>query len=151
MCSTYSSTRLISTAFKSIIDHMELSDTYITELVIVHGWCPYDSSVPCFQHSSRSENTKSLSVGVMRTQVEVILTVTLSVLINAVSQHCLQRVLKKHGQGTDLIDRLLLSIIFHCAKDDDCARPIRTLQSTFACGVFHSSSWATAEPSCSCP
>ncbi|KAL9715614.1 hypothetical protein Ac2012v2_000056 [Leucoagaricus gongylophorus] len=52
-------------------------------------------------------------------------------LVTSVKQHCLQRALQLHGTGSDSIDRLLLSLIFHCAKDDDHARGMKTLEAAF--------------------
>lgn len=52
----------------------------------------------------------------------------------SVNQLCLRRALQLHGteSNTSSVDRLLLSLIFHCAKDDDHARAMSTLESTFA-------------------
>ena len=56
-----------------------------------------------------------------------------STLVTSVKQHCLQRALQLHGTGSDSIDRLLLSLIFHCAKDDDHTRGMKTLEAAFTC------------------
>ena len=56
-----------------------------------------------------------------------------STVVTSVKQHCLQRALQLHGTGSDSIDRLLLSLIFHCTKDDDHTRGIKTLEAAFTC------------------
>jgi len=56
-----------------------------------------------------------------------------STVVTSVKQHCLRRALQLHGTGSDSIDRLLLSLIFHCAKDDDHTRGIKTLEAAFTC------------------
>ncbi|KAF9444140.1 SPO22-domain-containing protein [Macrolepiota fuliginosa MF-IS2] len=82
-------------AFKSIINHMEMSEADITDIL------------------------------------QELRTLTPFPLVTAVNQLCLQRALHCHEAGSDSIDRLLLSLIFHCAKDDDHARAMKTLDVTF--------------------
>lgn len=53
-------------------------------------------------------------------------------LVTNVNLHCLSRALRHHESETDHVDRLVLSLIFHCSKDDDHARAMKTLESTFA-------------------
>ncbi|XP_006457544.1 hypothetical protein AGABI2DRAFT_181685 [Agaricus bisporus var. bisporus H97] len=55
----------------------------------------------------------------------------------SVNQLCLRRALQLHGTESNIssVDRLLLSLIFHCAKDDDHARAMSTLESTFTAVV----------------
>ncbi|KAF9007848.1 hypothetical protein BDQ17DRAFT_1237313, partial [Cyathus striatus] len=83
-------------AFKSIIDHMDLSEMSITDVL-------QDLRTLCHQHN----------------------------LVTDVHQYCLRRTLRRNGTEPDFVDRLLLSLIFHCAKDDDHARVMQTLQSAF--------------------
>lgn len=57
-------------------------------------------------------------------------TLTPFTLVTSVKQLCLQRALH-YGTESDSIDRLLLSLIFHCAKDDDHNRAMKTLDAAF--------------------
>ncbi|KAF8060777.1 meiosis protein SPO22/ZIP4 like-domain-containing protein, partial [Lyophyllum atratum] len=83
-------------AFKSIIDHMECSETNITDVL-------QDLRTLHHQH----------------------------VLVTAVHQHCLQKALAFHGTGQDCVDRLLLSLIFHCAKDEGHERALKAVDTAF--------------------
>ncbi|KAF9467007.1 hypothetical protein BDZ94DRAFT_1212000 [Collybia nuda] len=83
-------------AFKSIVDHMELTETNITDIL-------QDLRAHNHQHA----------------------------LVTAVNQHCLQKALQRHGTQTDCVDRLLLSLIFHCAKDEDHERALKNIDSAF--------------------
>lgn len=56
-----------------------------------------------------------------------------SALVTDVNLHCLNRALRHRESETDHVDRLVLSLIFHCSKDDDHARAMKTLESTFSC------------------
>ncbi|KNZ75710.1 Testis-expressed sequence 11 protein [Termitomyces sp. J132] len=82
-------------AFKSIIDHMECSETNITDVL---------QDLRTMAHHQN-----------------------LSTLVTAVHQHCLDKALACRGAGEDCIDRLLLSLIFHCAKDEDHARALKAV------------------------
>ncbi|RDB27351.1 TPR repeat-containing protein ZIP4 [Hypsizygus marmoreus] len=85
-------------AFKSIINHMDCSETNITDVL-------QDLRTLYHQHS----------------------------LVTAVHQHCLQKALQRHGSGAEqeCVDRLLLSLIFHCAKDEDHERAMKTIDTVF--------------------
>lgn len=54
-------------------------------------------------------------------------------LVTAVHQCCLKRACMVSGDGLGLTDRLLLSLIVHCAKDDNHARAMAVLDSAFTC------------------
>ena len=69
-----------------------------------------------------------------------------STLVTAVNQLCLQRALHYPGTGSDSVDRLLLSLIFHCAKDDDHTRGINTLDTAFTCTWSYYSDSSLANP-----
>ncbi|KAJ8487575.1 hypothetical protein ONZ45_g14285 [Pleurotus djamor] len=49
------------------------------------------------------------------------------VLATAVNQYCLEKAVECHKSGSNCVDRLLLSLIFHCSKDDDHARAMKDL------------------------
>ncbi|GLB36795.1 putative oxidation-reduction process [Lyophyllum shimeji] len=83
-------------AFESIIDHMECSETNITDIL-------QDLRTLHHQHT----------------------------LVTAVHQHCLEKALASHSTGQDGINRLLLSLIFHCAKDEDHERALKTIDTVF--------------------
>jgi len=83
-------------AFKSIIDHMDLSETNITDVL-------QDLRTLSHQHS----------------------------LVTDVNQCLLRRAFRHAGAEPDHVDRLLLSMIFHCAKDGDHPRAMKTLETTF--------------------
>ncbi|KAF8957067.1 meiosis protein SPO22/ZIP4 like-domain-containing protein [Flammula alnicola] len=51
-------------------------------------------------------------------------------LVTAIHQHCLERALQ-HAAEPDHIHRLILSLIIHSSKDEDHARAMKTLDSTF--------------------
>ncbi|KAJ7223591.1 meiosis protein SPO22/ZIP4 like-domain-containing protein [Mycena pura] len=53
------------------------------------------------------------------------------VLVTNVIQHCLQRLLASGDRAPDCVNRLLLSLIVHCSKDDDHSRAITTIDSAF--------------------
>ncbi|KAF8919136.1 hypothetical protein CPB85DRAFT_1429768 [Mucidula mucida] len=79
-------------AFKSIVDHMELTEACLTELRTISH-----------QHA----------------------------LVTAVHRHCLQRASTEANFGTGIIDRLLLSLIVHCVKDEDQNRALGVLDAAF--------------------
>ncbi len=56
-----------------------------------------------------------------------------SALVTAVHRHCLQRASTETNLGTGIIDRLLLSLIVHCAKDEDQNRALGILDSALTC------------------
>ncbi|TFK68509.1 SPO22-domain-containing protein [Pluteus cervinus] len=85
-------------AFRSIIDHMEFTETNITDVL-------QDLRTLTHQHN----------------------------LVTAVYQHCLQRVLRLQGPGSDHVARLLLAMIFHCGKDEDHGRALQTIDTAFTC------------------
>ncbi|TFK38784.1 meiosis protein SPO22/ZIP4 like-domain-containing protein [Crucibulum laeve] len=84
-------------AFKSIIDHMELSETSITDVL---------------------QDLRTLSHQYF--------------LVTAVHQYCIDCALRHHGTEQESVDRLLLSLIFHCAKDEDHTRAMNTLEAAFS-------------------
>ncbi|TFK82959.1 hypothetical protein K466DRAFT_577952 [Polyporus arcularius HHB13444] len=50
-------------------------------------------------------------------------------LVTAIHLHCLQRAFEaQNSSGLVYLDRLLLSLIFHCSKDDDNARTMQQLE-----------------------
>ncbi|KAK0446558.1 uncharacterized protein EV420DRAFT_1313772 [Desarmillaria tabescens] len=83
-------------AFKSIIDHMELTESRITDVL-------QDLRTISHQHA----------------------------LVTAVNQHCLKRALACPDRSSGHVDRLLLSLIVHCSKDEDHARAMAAIDSTF--------------------
>ncbi|PBK89275.1 SPO22-domain-containing protein, partial [Armillaria gallica] len=83
-------------AFKSIIDHMELTESRITDVL-------QDLRTISHQHA----------------------------LVTAVNQHCLKRALAYPDRSCGHVDRLLLSLIVHCSKDEDHARAMAAIDSTF--------------------
>ncbi|KAJ8703329.1 sporulation-specific protein 22, variant 2 [Pleurotus ostreatus] len=52
-------------------------------------------------------------------------------LATTVNQYCLERAVECHKSGSNYVDRLLLSLIFHCSKDDDHARAMSDLETAF--------------------
>ncbi|KAF5376865.1 hypothetical protein D9615_007266 [Tricholomella constricta] len=54
----------------------------------------------------------------------------LSTLVTAVHQQCLQKALEFHGSRQDCVVRLLLSLIFHCGKDEEHERALKTIDAT---------------------
>ncbi|KIM81848.1 hypothetical protein PILCRDRAFT_8503 [Piloderma croceum F 1598] len=55
-------------------------------------------------------------------------------LVSAVNIHCLRRALSSHdNSGLVFVDRLLLSSIFHCSKDDDHVTAMDDLKAAFNC------------------
>ncbi|KAK7007973.1 meiosis protein SPO22/ZIP4 like-domain-containing protein [Favolaschia claudopus] len=54
-------------------------------------------------------------------------------LVTAVNQHCLRQLLASQNvvAEPDCLDRLLLSLIVHCSKDDDNSRAISEIESAF--------------------
>ncbi|KAK0197894.1 hypothetical protein F5146DRAFT_1099840 [Armillaria mellea] len=80
-------------AFKSIIDHMELTESRITDVL-------QDLRTISHQHA----------------------------LVTAVNQHCLKRALACPDRSCD---RLLLSLIVHCSKDEVHARAMAAIDATF--------------------
>ncbi|KAG6909084.1 hypothetical protein DXG01_002065 [Tephrocybe rancida] len=50
---------------------------------------------------------------------------------HAPSTHCLEKALACRGTGEDCVDRLLLSLIFHCAKDEDHERALKSVETVF--------------------
>ena len=56
-----------------------------------------------------------------------------SSLVTAVHQHCLQRALAVRDNGTQFVDRLLLSLIVHCSKVEDHKRAMEVLNTAFTC------------------
>ncbi|KAG6819251.1 hypothetical protein H0H93_013770, partial [Arthromyces matolae] len=83
-------------AFKSIVDHMEFSETNVTDIL---------------QDLRTIHNHHTL--------------------VTAVHQYCLEKGLACRGTGDDCVDRLLLSLIFHCAKDEDHERALKTIDMVF--------------------
>ncbi|KAK0440725.1 hypothetical protein EV421DRAFT_1814595, partial [Armillaria borealis] len=83
-------------AFKSIIDHMELTESRITDVL-------QDLRTISHQHA----------------------------LVTAVNQHCLKRAVACPDRSCGHVDRLLLSLIVHCSKDEDHARALAAIDSTF--------------------
>ncbi|KAF8919157.1 hypothetical protein CPB85DRAFT_1429788 [Mucidula mucida] len=79
-------------AFKSIVDHMELTEACLTDVL-------QDLRTISHQHA----------------------------LVTAVHRHCLQRASTETNLGTGIIDRLLLSLIVHCAKDEDQNRALASI------------------------
>ncbi|KAH7906954.1 meiosis protein SPO22/ZIP4 like-domain-containing protein [Hygrophoropsis aurantiaca] len=57
-------------------------------------------------------------------------TVTQHTLVTAATQHCLRRALGL-TESITYVERLVLSLIFHCSKDDDHARAIQDVGITF--------------------
>jgi len=84
------------TAFKSIIDHMELSETNVTDVL-------QDLRTMSHQYA----------------------------LVIAVNQYCLEKVLRIGGPNIVCIGRLLLSLIFQAAKDDNHTQAIEALNTAF--------------------
>ncbi|KAF9029885.1 SPO22-domain-containing protein [Hymenopellis radicata] len=83
-------------AFKSIVDHMELTEASLTDVL-------QDLRTISHQHA----------------------------LVTAVHRHCLQRASTETELGTGITDRLLLSLIVHCARDEDQTRALGVLDSAF--------------------
>ncbi|KAF5347040.1 hypothetical protein D9758_011629 [Tetrapyrgos nigripes] len=52
-------------------------------------------------------------------------------LVTNVNQHLLQRTLGCHTPDTDYVDRVLLSLIIHCSKDDNHSRAIEVIDAAF--------------------
>ncbi|PFH47188.1 hypothetical protein AMATHDRAFT_152750 [Amanita thiersii Skay4041] len=92
-------------AYKSIIDHMEFSETNVTELAT----------------NSKSAVPTSLFIW------------GFSALVTAINQYSLEKALRFQDRDPGCVDRLLLSIIFHSAKEDNHARAMETLNKAFTC------------------
>ncbi|KAG2023937.1 hypothetical protein CC2G_001538 [Coprinopsis cinerea AmutBmut pab1-1] len=56
---------------------------------------------------------------------------THSTLVAQVHKHCIRRAVKQKEGEPDFTDRLALSIIFHCSKDDNHSRALRILDEVF--------------------
>jgi membrane protein insertase Oxa1/YidC/SpoIIIJ len=64
-----------------------------------------------------------------------------SALVTAVHHHCLRKALEHEqhkpgsdgGGGTDYVERLLLSLVVHCSKDQEHARAIEAIRKAFTC------------------
>ncbi|KAJ6568977.1 meiosis protein SPO22/ZIP4 like-domain-containing protein [Mycena capillaripes] len=52
-------------------------------------------------------------------------------LVTAVNQYCLQQLLASQDIESDCVNRLLLSLIVHCSKDEDHSRAIAAIDSAF--------------------
>ncbi|KAJ7362964.1 meiosis protein SPO22/ZIP4 like-domain-containing protein [Mycena albidolilacea] len=52
-------------------------------------------------------------------------------LVTAVNHHCLQQLLASLDVNSDCVDRLLLSLIVHCSKDEDHSRAIAAIDLAF--------------------
>jgi hypothetical protein len=122
-------------AFKSIIGRMKFSETSITLLVSdfsisgnpLHLSLSRVAFYKTFEHSA----IDSKSIWKPRSQHAEI--VSFSTLVTAVNQHCLERALASHDVESDSVERLLLSLIFHCSKDGDHARAMKDVDSAFKC------------------
>lgn len=59
-------------------------------------------------------------------------------MITSVLLHCVQRCVESDGEGGgQTIERLLLFLIFHCAKDDDHSKAMKDLGAAFSCTSNH--------------
>ncbi|KAK0232662.1 hypothetical protein IW262DRAFT_1260291, partial [Armillaria fumosa] len=85
-------------AFKSIIDHMEVTESRITDVL---------QDLRTISHQQ------------------------LVALVTAVNQHCLKRALACPDRECGHVDRLLLSLIVHCSKDEVHARAMAAIDATF--------------------
>jgi len=48
--------------------------------------------------------------------------------------HCVRRCVESDGEGIgEIIERLLLFLIFHCAKDDNHSKAMKDLGTAFSC------------------
>ncbi|KAJ7160549.1 meiosis protein SPO22/ZIP4 like-domain-containing protein [Mycena crocata] len=56
-------------------------------------------------------------------------------LVMEVTQYCLQQLLVSQNIESQCVDRLLLSLIVHCSKDDDHVRAIKTIDVAFSATV----------------
>ncbi|KAK7461310.1 sporulation-specific protein 22 [Stygiomarasmius scandens] len=83
-------------AYKSIIDHMELSETNLTDIL-------QDLRTLTGQH----------------------------VLVTNVNQHLLKRTLECHAANSNYVDRMLLSLIIHCSRDDNHSRAMEVIDAAF--------------------
>ncbi|GJE98003.1 SPO22 domain-containing protein [Phanerochaete sordida] len=55
-------------------------------------------------------------------------------LVTAVHQHALQKAVDSEAEGCPpCVDRLLLSLLFHCSKDEDHSRAMRDVEAALAC------------------
>ncbi|KAJ7877618.1 meiosis protein SPO22/ZIP4 like-domain-containing protein [Mycena leptocephala] len=52
-------------------------------------------------------------------------------LVTAVNQYCLQQLLASQDVESDCVNRLLLSLIVHCSKDEDHSKAIAAIESAF--------------------
>ena len=60
--------------------------------------------------------------------------VDVSGLVTSVLLHCIRRCVESDGEGgCQTIERLLLFLIFHCAKDDDHSKAMKDLGTAFSC------------------
>ncbi|EGN94196.1 hypothetical protein SERLA73DRAFT_115156 [Serpula lacrymans var. lacrymans S7.3] len=101
-------------ALQSIIDNMSFSETNLTEFI----WL-----------SSPKLSGKYHS----------------SVLVTTAIQHCVHRALEHpDGSGVQFIDRLLLSLIFHCSKDEDHKRAMADLIWQYGDRHYHAGRWSVA-------
>ncbi|KAF4566535.1 hypothetical protein EYR36_011966 [Pleurotus pulmonarius] len=105
-------------AFRSIIDNMSFSETSVTESVFrllgdVMPERPFFLLTP----GSVLQELRTLNYR--------------HALATTVNQYCLERAVECHKSGSNYVDRLLLSLIFHCSKDDDHARAMSDLETAF--------------------
>lgn len=63
--------------------------------------------------------------------------VVVSTLVTAVHQHALRRVVESEGKTyLPCVDRLLLSLLFHCSKDANHSRAMKDVEAALACTFF---------------
>ncbi|KAF7437402.1 hypothetical protein PC9H_004241 [Pleurotus ostreatus] len=105
-------------AFRSIIDNMSFSETSVTEFVFrLLGDVMPEHTVFLLTPSSVLQELRTLNHR--------------HALATTVNQYCLERAVECHKSGSNYVDRLLLSLIFHCSKDDDHARAMSDLETAF--------------------
>ena len=121
-------------AFKSIIDHMEFSETNVTELVLASS-SAFEMYYATLQCITRPENPQPSTVRPLVfsdvTKVHDRTRAAFSSLAIAVGQYSLEKALRSNGPASAFVDRLLLSLIFQSAKDGNHVRAIETLNTSF--------------------
>lgn len=123
-------------AFRSLINHMTFTETSITEYVnksFRNSFADDVSTVFCKNYGRLDicstclrtfDNGLALRSGYFLA----------SALVTAVLQHCIQRALDiEGGSGLAHIDRLLLSLIFHCSKGHNHSTSMQEIGNVLTC------------------
>ena len=117
---------------------MDYSDSNVTECVCGIAICPAGDGLTGGLFRSILQELRTLAQYQYVASPMMFVTFAqwniVSTLVTAAHQHALRKVVDSESKSyLTCVDRLLLSLLFHCSKDENHTRAMRDVEAAFAC------------------